>query len=216
MNNTLQKSSSAFADAGFFYRNLHIQEVLSTIRYGIEARKGLIILTGEAGTGKTILLQKVASELPANVTCILEPDPRLGFAEVLRLILRNLNCEISDQDEPAMLRTCKLQLRSRAERCQIVSLILDNAHHLPDPTLRYITQNFTGGSAEDPNGTLLQLVLSGRPGLTTKLSQAALVPLRRRRPIICQLHPLSNREIAAFIQQGLGSNNHPAELFDAQ
>ena len=214
MVSSLKNSPLAFADANFFYRNLHIQEVLSTLRHGIEARKGLITLTGEAGSGKTILLQKVSAELPANVTCIFEPDPRLGFVEVLRLILRNLNCEIPDEGEPALLRTCKLQLRSRAERCQIVSLILDNAHHLPDQTLRHITQNFTGGSAEDPTGTLLQLVLSGRPGLTTKLSQAVLVPLRRRRPIMCQLDPLSNREIAAFIQQGLASNNHPAELFD--
>ncbi len=214
MKSSLQNIPSAFADANFFYRNLHIQEVLSTLRHGIEARKGLIILTGEAGSGKTILLQKVSAELPANVTRIFESDPRLRFAEVLRLILRNLNCEIPDEDESALLRICKLQLRSRAERCQIVSLILDNAHHLPDQTLRHLTQNFTGASAEDPNGTLLQLVLSGRPGLTTKLSQAALVPLRRRRPIMCQLHPLSNREIAAFVEQGLASNNHPAELFD--
>ena len=214
MVSSLKNSPLAFADANFFYRNLHIQEVLSTLRHGIEARKGLITLTGEAGSGKTILLQKVSAELPANVTCIFEPDPRLGFVEVLRLILRNLNCEIPDEGEPELLRTCKLQLRSRAERCQIVSLILDNAHHLPDQTLRHITQNFTGGSAEDPTGTLLQLVLSGRPGLTTKLSQAVLVPLRRQRPIMCQLDPLSNREIAAFIQQGLASNNHPAELFD--
>jgi general secretion pathway protein A len=213
MNSISQKSSSA-AGSGFFYRNLHIQEVLSTIRYGIEARKGLIILTGEAGTGKTVVLQKVAAELPANVTSVLESDPRLSFAEVLRLILRNLNCESSEEDEPALLRNCKLQLRSRAERSQIVALILDNAHHLPDQTLRYITQNFTCATAEDPNGTMLQVVLSGRPGLTSKLSQAALVPLRRRRPIICQVHPLSNREIAAFIQQGLESNNYPVELFD--
>jgi len=214
MVSSLKNSPLAFADTNFFYRNLHIQEVLSTLRHGIEARKGLITLTGEAGSGKTILLQKVSAELPANVTCIFEPDPRLGFVEVLRLILRNLNCEIPDEGEPELLRTCKLQLRSRAERCQIVSLILDNAHHLPDQTLRHITQNFTGASAEDPNGSLLQLVLSGRPELTSKLSQAALVPLRRRRPIICQLHPLSNREIATFIQQGLESNSHPAQLFD--
>jgi len=214
MKSSLQNIPSAFADANFFYRNLHIQEVLSTLRHGIEARKGLIILTGEAGSGKTILLQKVSAELPANVTRIFDSDPRLRFAEVLRLILRNLNCEIPDEDEPALLRICKLQLRSHAERCQIVSLILDNAHHLPDQTLRHLTQNFTGASAEDPSGTLLQLVLSGRPGLTTKLSQAALVPLRRRRPIMCQLHPLSNREIAAFVEQGLASNKHPTELFD--
>jgi general secretion pathway protein A len=211
---SLQDPSSRFTARDFFYSNLRIQEVVTTIRYGIEARKGLIVLLGDAGSGKTTLLQKVTTAVAANVTCIFESDPRASFAEVLRLMLRELGCEVSDQDEPAMVRACRSELRSRSERCEIVSLLLDNAHHLPDQTLRHIMQNFLGGSAEDLDSAPLQLVLAGRSELRAKLSQAALIPLRRRRPILCELKALSNQEIGRYIEHGLKSNNHPPALFD--
>ena len=206
--------SDGFAARDFFYSNLRIQEALTTIRYGIEARKGLIVITGDAGTGKTTLLHKIAATLPANVTCIVESDPRMSFPDVLRLVLRNFDMDAAGESEAAMVRNCKLQLRSRLERCQIVTLFLDDAQHLPDRTLRHIMQNFLGGSAEDPDGTLLQLVLAGRPQLKTKLSQAALIPLRRRRPMVCELHPLISAEVGSYIEQGLTSNDRPADLFD--
>ena len=208
--------SDGFAASDFFYSNLHIQEALTTIRYGIEARKGLIVITGEAGIGKTTLRHKIAANLPANVTCIVESDPRISFSDVLRLVLRNFDTDSAGESEAAMLRSCKLQLRSRLERCQIVTLFFDDAHQIPDRTLRHLTQNFLGGSAEDPDGALLQLVLSGRPELRTKLAQAALIPLRSRKPMVCELQPLTSGEVGAYIEQALSSNDRPADLFDAR
>ena len=208
--------SGGFAAPGYFYSNLRLQEALTTIRYGIEARKGPIIITGEAGIGKTTLLQKIAAALPVNVTCIVISDPRISFPDILRLILRDLDTDAAGESEAAMVRSCKLQLRARMERCQIVALVLDNAHHLPDRTLRNIMQNFLGGSAEDPDGALLQLVLAGGPELKTKLSRAALVPLRRRKPVVCELQPLASGEIGSYVEQGLTSNDRPADLFDAR
>jgi type II secretory pathway predicted ATPase ExeA len=208
--------SGGFAANGFFYSNLHIQETLTTIRYGIEARKGLIVITGETGIGKTTLLHKIAADLAANVTCIVEANPRITFPDVLRLILGNLDIDPAGEDESAMVRSCKLHLRSRLERCQIVTLFFDDAHHLPDRTLRHVIQNFLAGSAEDPDGTLLQLVLAGRWELRNKLSQAALIPLRRRKPMVCNLHPLTSGEVGSYIEQGLISNDRPADLFDAR
>ncbi|MGH7853733.1 MAG: ExeA family protein [Candidatus Binatia bacterium] len=198
----------------FFYSNLRIQETLTTIRYGIEARKGLIVVTGAPGTGKSTLLRKAATSLAANITCVFQSDPRVSFPDILRLILRHLGSDQSDEEESAMVRSCRLQLRSRLDQGQIVALFLDNAHQFPDRTLRYITQNFLTGSAEDPDGTLIQVVLAGRAELRRKLSQATLTPLRRRRPIVCELQPLNSGEIAAFIEQGLKTSNRPAEIFD--
>ena len=206
--------SGRFAASGFFYTNLRIQETLTTIRYGIEARKGLIVIAGEAGIGKTTLLHKIAANLAANVTCIVETNPRISFPDVLRLILRNLDMDPAGEDESAMVRSCQHHLRARLERCQIVTLFFDDAHHLPDRTLRHVLQNFLAGSAEDPDGTLLQLVLAGGWELRNKLSQAALIPLRRRKPIVCNLHPLTSGEIGSYIEQGLISNDRPADLFD--
>ncbi|MGH7794192.1 MAG: AAA family ATPase [Candidatus Binatia bacterium] len=212
----LQSAFDGFPAGHFFYSNLPIQETLTTIRYGIEARKGLVLIIGEAGIGKTTLLHKIAKESAANVTCIVESDPRVNFTEVLRLILRSLGIESAGADEPSMVRSCQLELRARLEKCQIFAMIFDNAHHLSEQTLRHVIKNFLGGSAADPDGTLVQLVLAGRPELKVKLSQAALVPLRRRTPILCELQPLNSQEIGSYIEHRLRSNNHAGELFDTR
>jgi type II secretory pathway predicted ATPase ExeA len=199
----------------FFYSNLRIQETLTTIKYGIEARKGLTLITGAPGIGKSTLLRKAATEVAGNTTCVFESDPRVGFSDVLRLILRNLDdSEQTDADESAMVRSCRLQLRSRLDQCQIVALFLDNAHQFPDQTLRSITQTFLAGSAEDPEGTLLQVILAGRAELKTKISQATLTSIRRRKPIVCELQPLNSGEIAGYIEKGLKTSDRPADTFD--
>ena len=105
---TLQ-SSSVFEGAvagDFFHSTLRIQELLTTIRYGIEARKGVVVITGEPGVGKTTLLYKVAAESSANVACVVESDPRVSFTEVVRLLLDSLGSESPDADEQAMVRVC--------------------------------------------------------------------------------------------------------------
>lgn len=209
-------ASDKSAARDFFYTNLRIQEALTTIRFGIEARKGLIVVTGDSGIGKTTLLHKVAVDLPANVTCIIGSESRISFADVLRLILRNLDSDATDESESALTRHCKLQLRSRLERCEIVTLFVDDAHHLPDRTLRHIMENFLGGSAENPDGALLQLVLAGRPELKTKLLEAALIPLRRRKPILCELGALTSIEVGSYIEQSSIANDRQADRFDAR
>lgn len=214
--NELQESASPsrVSASASCYTNLQIQEALTTIRYGIEARKGLVIITGEAGVGKTTLLHKVSKGLADNVLCIVASDPQVSFADVLGLILRNIEPETPGDDELAMVRTCKLRLRSRLEQCRIVSLLMDDAHRLPDQTLRRLTQNFLGGSAEDPDGTLLQLVLAGPPELRTKIAQVALSPFNRKNPIMCELQPLNSRETGSYIEHMLRTRNRRLELFD--
>jgi type II secretory pathway predicted ATPase ExeA len=198
----------------FFYSNLRIQETLTTIRYGIEARRGLTIVTGAAGIGKSTLLCRAATDLAPNTICIFGSDPRVSFADILRLILRHLDGDPANGDEASMLRTCRLQLRERLDQCRIVALFLDNAHQFQDATLRSIIQNFLVGSAEDPEGTLLQLILAGRPEIRTKISRAAATSVRCRKPVVCELQPLNSGEVAAFIEKSLKGNRRPPGIFD--
>ena len=195
----------------FFYSNLRIQEGLTGIRYGIEARRGLIIITGGAGGGKTTLLSRAVAEMPPHIFCV----AMSGKALQLRDVLRQLNAtESVDDDEAALVRGCQSLLRSRLGRNELTALAIDDAHCLPERTLRGLIHNFLGGSAESPDGALLQLILAGNAQLKYKLSQAALIPLRRRRPVICEVAPLTSQEVGTYIQEGLRSADRPIETFD--
>ena len=172
----------------FLYSNLSIQEALTTIRYGIEARKELVFLTGEAGLGKSMLLQKTYTDLGSNFIGTMTSDPRLNFTDILRLILRGLAGENASDDELTLLRTCQLQLRTRAQRQQTVALICDNAQHLSDLTLSRFVQTFLVTDSATLDGHLLQIVLAGRPQLQDKLLKAAHVLRAVKLPIMCELH----------------------------
>ena len=201
-----------FAAADFFYSNLRIQEALISIKYGVIARKGLTVVTGAGGVGKSTLLRRAAAELPPNIICLFVSDPRTGFGNILRLILQNFDADQPyDEDEGALSRSCALQLRSRLEQNKIVALFLDNAHQFSDHLLRSITQHFLA----NPDETLLQVVLAGRPELRTKVSRAAmLAPLKTRRPTLSELLPLNSGEIGAFVEQALKTSGRSPEIFD--
>ena len=206
-------SFSGFPTSSFFYSNLRIQETFTTIRYGIKWRNGLAVLSGEAGIGKSTLLHKIGADLGPNVVCVTAADPRLNFTDILRLVLSSLDALNESEDETVMLRSCKFQLRARMERGQIVALILDNANHLTDLTLRQLAQNFSDDSPSDGGVSLLQIVLAGRPLLKDKVLHAARLLGQVKSPILCELHPLENFEIASYVEEGLRATGLPTDLF---
>ena len=197
-----------------FYSNLHYQEVLTTLRYGIIARKGLVLLIGAAGTGKTTLLRQLTRELDSNVTCIFESDPDVNFTDLLRLVLGNLEVVGNTRNELSMMQRCKTILRSELERGHIVSLVIDNAQRLRDETLEYLLHNFFAAVTADRDENLLQIVLAGRPELKERLEQPRLRSLKPRSDLLCQLQPLRDNEITAYIANRLRAAQLPAHVFD--
>ncbi|HEY3168085.1 MAG TPA: AAA family ATPase, partial [Candidatus Binatia bacterium] len=196
------------------YSNLHYQEVLTTLRYGIIARKGLVLLIGAAGTGKTTLLRQLSRELDSNVTCIFESDPDVNFTDLLRLVLGNLEVVGNTRNELSMMQRCKTILRSELERGHIVSLIIDNAQRLRDETLEYLLHNFFAAAPTDRDENLLQIVLAGRPALKERLDQPRLRALKPRSDLLCQLQPLKDNDITAYIENRLRTARLPAQVFD--
>ena len=197
-----------------FYSNLHYQEVLTTLRYGIIARKGLVLLIGAAGTGKTTLLRQLTRELDSNVTCIFESDPDVNFTDLLRLVLGNLEVVGNTRNELSMMQRCKTILRSELERGHIVSLVIDNAQRLRDETLEYLLHNFFAAVTAVRDENLLQIVLAGRPELKERLEQPRLRSLKPRSDLLCQLQPLRDNEITAYIANRLRAAQLPAHVFD--
>jgi type II secretory pathway predicted ATPase ExeA len=198
-----------------FHNNLHYQEVLATLRYGIVARRGLILLIGDAGTGKSALLHQLTRELDSNVTCIFASDPEVNFTDLLRLLLSHL--EVTG-DTPggglSMMQRCQAILHSQLERGHIVSLVIDNAQRLRDETLEYVLHNFFGAAPADRDEHPLQIVLAGRPELTERLTQPRLRSLKPRSELVCELRPLTDKQIAAYIDNRLCAADLPAGMFD--
>ena len=208
-------SLGSAAEPSAFHNNLHYQEVLTKLRYGIIARKGLILLTGDSGVGKSTLLHQLRRELDTNVTCIFESDPEVNFTDLLRLILGNLEVPSNSRNSLSMLQRCKVILRSQLERGRIVSLMIDNADRLRDETLEYLLHNFYGAAPVERDENPLQIVLAGRPKLREKLAQPHLRSLRPRSELVCQLQPLRDRDVAGYLKTRLRAAHLADETFDS-
>ncbi|HVO95152.1 MAG TPA: AAA family ATPase, partial [Terriglobales bacterium] len=197
-----------------FYTTLHYQEVLATLRYGIVARKGLMLLIGDAGIGKSTLLEQLGRELNTDIDCIVGSDPDLDFSDLLRLVLDTLEGVDNADDDLAMLQRCKHVLHSRLEAGRIVALMVDNAEHLACETLEQLLNNFRSAALADQDDNLLQIVLAGRSELKNHLAQARLHSLIPRAEIVCQLQPLRDKDITVYLQTRLQAANLPEKTFD--
>ena len=201
------------SDQRSFYRSPQYGEALARLRYGIEARKGFILFTGDAGTGKSTLLQELARELSENVTCALVSDPHLSFAEIIRSILLQLQVEPESTEEPALLRQCLTLLRSQVESGRIVAVVFDDAHHLREKVVEQVVRNFVDASPAPPHKHLAQIILAGRPELKERLFRPPHRLLGSPPALECQLLPLSEKEVGGYIEHRLRGADLPVDLF---
>ena len=94
---------SVTPDPRFFYTNPLYLEAFAALRYGIEAKKGFIVITGEVGTGKTTLLRRLLRNLADTVHSVFVFNSCLSFPELLQLTLQDLGLTSKDQSKVAML-----------------------------------------------------------------------------------------------------------------
>src|SRR5919197_2828141 len=93
---------SVTPDPRFFYANTVYMEAFATLRYGIEAKKGFIVITGEVGTGKTTLLRKLLHSLEDTVHSVFIFNTDLSFPELLQLTLHDLGLAVKASDKGTM------------------------------------------------------------------------------------------------------------------
>jgi type II secretory pathway predicted ATPase ExeA len=208
--------SSGISEPQFFHNNLHYREVVATLRYGIEARKGLILFSGDPGTGKTTLIQRLMQDLDASVISIFESDAGVNFTDLLRSIMRHLHAGGDAPDPLSMVDSCKAVLRAQRDSGHITCLIIDNAQHLDDLTLEYLMETFFPADSGNRDNHLLQVVLAGRPPMREKLLHPWLRPLNPHLGLVCHVEPLNERDLAAYVEDLLGACQFPADLFDRE
>ncbi|HLM01165.1 MAG TPA: AAA family ATPase, partial [Pyrinomonadaceae bacterium] len=163
-------------------------EVLASLYYGLENAKGLIVLTGEVGTGKTTALRWILRRLDSSVLAAYVFNPRLSIDEFYHHVTQMLG--IKDWNNKAeLLSLMGRVLEDRHRRGLRTVLIIDEAHELSDYVLEEIRLllNF-----ESDNAKHLQIVLTGQPELREKLNQPNLRQLKQRVALRCKIHALPN------------------------
>ena len=183
-------------DPRFFYANSVYLEAYANLRYGIEAKRGFIAITGEVGTGKTMLLRKLMRELYGVIDFVFVVNTHLTFTELLRVILEDLCLQTQGKDRLGMLSELNAYLLGQLDRRRIVCLLIDEAQHLSDDCLEQLRllSNF-----ETDREKLLQVVLMGQPELKTRLDQSHLRQLKQRIAIHSEIAPLTAQEVGAYI-----------------
>jgi type II secretory pathway predicted ATPase ExeA len=203
---------SVTPDPRFSYTNALYREAFASLRYGIESRKGFIVITGEAGTGKTTLLRRLMRTVEATVHTAFIFNTHLSFTELLRLVLNELGVASSAQDRLTLMAHLNDYLIEQLHKGHIVSLLVDEAQDLSDAMLEELRLL---SNLETDKAKLIQIVLMGQPELERKLDQPELRQLKQRIAVRCRLTPLRSDEVASYINSRLQTVGYQGkELFD--
>ena len=187
-------------DPKFLYLNARYREAIASLNYGITQRKGFITLIGEAGTGKTTLLNKLLEELDAKTKSVFIFNTNVTFEEILEYMFAEFALPVHNGKKLYMLQRLNSFLLEELRGGGNVALLIDEAQDLEFSVLEDLRLL---SNLETAKEKILQIVLSGQPELGQKLSNPILRQLRQRIGINCRLLPLSRDEITEYIQYRL-------------
>ena len=184
-------------DPRYLFLTDHIQEALACLTYGIETRKGFVLLTGEVGTGKTTLLNKLLDWLhEQNIATAFVFNPRLSVTQFLDFMMADFGIHCDTRIKSQMLLTLNHWLLERYKAGERAVLIVDEAQNLSPEMLEEI-RLLT--NLETSTEKLLQIVLCGQPELQQKLIQPELRQLRQRITLRAKTRPLTLEETSGYI-----------------
>lgn len=174
------------------------REALSNLQYGLTSRRGLTVLVGEAGTGKTTLIRATVAELEAQGAIIAYlNNPTLTRQEFCEFLTSAFNLDPAAASSKTRLLA---ELARALEKFRVdgvlTGLIIDEAQVLPDELLEEVRLL---ANIETSTDKLLPIVLAGQPELADRLNQPSLRQLKQRVALRCQLNALDSRETAEYI-----------------
>lgn len=197
-------------DPRYLFLTRHIQEALAGLTYGIQNRKGFILLTGEVGTGKTTLLNRLLDWLHSQrVATAFIFNSKLDENQLFDYVMADFGIPSENRGKSQVLLRLNQWLLDRYRAGEAAVLIVDEAQNLSLDVLEEI-RLLT--NLETSTEKLLQIVLTGQPELEEKLKLPQLRQLRQRITLRCRTSPLTLEETFGYIAERLriaGANGEP-------
>ncbi|MBS1800817.1 MAG: AAA family ATPase [Acidobacteria bacterium] len=198
-------------DPRFLYMMPHTREALACLEYGISARKGFTVLTGEVGTGKTTLLKRaLASFRGRRIATSFVFNPRLEVLDFLEFVLTDFGITPATRTKSGMLLQLNRWLIERYRMDETCVVVVDEAQNLSWELLEEI-RLLT--NLETSSEKLLQIVLSGQPELEEKLRHPSVRQLRQRVALWCRTQALTENQTSAYVTERLRLAGAAAPIF---
>jgi len=196
-------------DPTFLYRSLQHEEALANLIYGVQSRKGFVVLTGEVGTGKTTMLECLQDFLAAQrIDFAYLFNSRLTVEQFFEMIAYDLDLRCARTSKTEVLIALNEVLLDNANQGSTTVLIVDEAHNLEWDVLEEVRLL---GNLENRRGKLLQIVLAGQPEFDRKLDAPSLRQLKQRIALRCMLQPFSEGDTMEYLESRLTRAGMPEQ-----
>jgi type II secretory pathway predicted ATPase ExeA len=173
------------------------REALSNLQYGIASRKGITLLVGEAGSGKTTVIRTAIQLQPTKVHCVHLHYPMLSREEFVMILATHFGLSPeATRSKAVMLLELERLLDQRRARGETTVLVVDEAQSLPVELLEEIRLLINIETNEDK---LLSVIIAGQPEIVRRLNDQSLRQLKQRIALRCELRALSQIETAAYL-----------------
>jgi general secretion pathway protein A len=188
------------------------QEALSNLEYAIASRKGLTLLVGDAGTGKTTVIRAAIEKQPERVHCVHLHNPALSKPEFVRMLAVQFGLsDTAKSSKTEFLLELEQLLKGRREASETTVLIVDEAQSLPFDLLDEIRLL---SNIETSADKLLSLIIAGQPEIADRLNDPAFRQFKQRIALRCALRPLNLMESVGYIASRIQSaGGSPADVF---
>ncbi len=205
-------------DPDFLFPTQRHNEALAALYCGVRRHKGFVVLTGEVGTGKTLLLRCLLQlfKESKDVAYAYLFNSRLSSTEFLQYVISDFGLPAAGKNKGELLLELSNYVVSRGLKKLTTVLIVDEAHHLSADILeevRLLT------NLETANDKLLQILLVGQPELDQKLDSVGLRQLKQRIAFRSYLEPLNQNETKEYVERRLhvaGANSSATTIFPAE
>jgi len=173
------------------------REALSNLEYAISSRKGVTLLLGEAGTGKTTIIRTAIERQPERVHCVHLQNPALHRTEFVEMLATRFGLSArAAESKTSFLLELEALLASRSRSDESTVLVVDEAQSLP---LELLEEIRLLANIETNEEKLLSVILAGQPELAGRLNERSLRQLKQRVALRCQLNPLTLQESCAYV-----------------